>query len=330
MGRRCQLLLFCMLMCGFIHGQRVSSGPVLSFQPVDTFEPNRFWLATGITAALYTGSVIALNRAWYKQYPRSSFHFFDDHREWRGMDKAGHLYSTYFESEWAYKIARWTGMRDDQAIWAGVGLGMFFQTTVEVLDGFSSQWGFSIADAGFNVLGATTFLAQQKGWGEQRIRLKVSSTPVDYPDMGVLSSEGTASTTLNQRSRDLFGKSAPERFLKDYNAQTTWLSVNVHAFLKNPESKFPRWLNIAVGYGAENMYGGFENAWESDGSEFNLSSSAFPRYSQFYLSPDIDFSRIPSRSSFVRTLLGIVNVFKMPGPVMEYNTLDGLRFDLRW
>ena len=303
---------------------------LINLTPPDTFMHARFWLATGLMAGLYAGTTIALNAAWYQQYPRSSFHFFDDSREWRGMDKMGHLYTAYFESQWAYHIAGWTGMREHTSVWTGAALGLFFQSTVEVLDGFSSEWGFSWADAGCNVLGAGMFVGQQQLWGEQRIRFKVSSTPIHYSDAMITSQSGTGSTTLRTRAEELFGSGYAERFLKDYNAQTTWLSANISAFL-HPDNKFPKWLNIAVGYGAENMYGGFANRWNDDaGASYVLPVSEFPRYSQFYLSPDIDFTRIPSRSPLVRTLLGILNIFKIPGPVLEVNSQDGVQVKLRW
>jgi len=301
----------------------------ISLVPADSLHRGRFWTATGVTAALYTGSVIALNAAWYKQYPRSSFHFFDDTGEWRYMDKTGHLYTSYFESLWGYNVARWTGMSEKTSSWTGAAMGLFFQGTVEVLDGFSEEWGFSLADMGFNILGSGIFLTQQRLWGEQRIHLKVSSTPMKYSSAPITATNGEDISSLQRRVDDLFGSGYAERFLKDYNAQTTWLSINVHSFL-NPESRFPRWLNIAVGYGAENMFGGFGNTWTEGDAQFVLTHEDYPRYSQFYLSPDIDFSRIPTRSPFLRMLLGMLNVFKMPGPVLEVSGEKGMRLNLRW
>lgn len=350
MRQRCWLWLICLAACNF--PGRIASGqslmnsspgsanspapkeshrypPPLSLIPADTLNKSRFWVATGLTTALYTGTVIALNEAWYKQYPRSSFHTFNDTREWRQMDKMGHLYTSYFESLWSYNIARWTGMNENASIWTGAGLGMVFQGTVEVLDGFSKEWGFSIADMGFNVLGSGAFVAQQKLWGEQRILFKVSSTPMTYPSTDIAPVIGEGTSSLKERSDDLFGRHYSERFLKDYNAQTVWVSVNIHAFLR-PENRFPKWLNLAVGYGAENLYGGFANRWtEGDGS-YALSEEEFPRYSQYYLSPDIDFSRIPSKSPFVRTVFGVLNVFKIPGPVLEMSGEEGVQVKLRW
>lgn len=350
MRQRCWLWLICLAACIF-HG-RIASGqslqdatkseaqfasviepqrypPLLSLIPSDTLNKNRFWIATGLAGTLYTGTVIALNEAWYKQFPRSSFHTFNDTREWRQMDKMGHLYTSYFESFWSYKVARWTGMNENSAIWTGAALGLVFQGTVEVLDGFSEEWGFSVADMGFNLLGSGAFVAQQKLWGEQRILFKVSSTPMRYPSTLLTPVFGEGTSSLRSRTDDLFGQHYAERFLKDYNAQTVWLSVNIHAFLR-PENRFPKWLNLAVGYGAENLYGGFANRWTENDSDFELSEQEFPRYSQFYLSPDIDFSRIPSKSPFVRTVLGVLNVFKMPGPVLEMSGEDDVSVKVRW
>src|ERR1043166_9398894 len=54
------------------------------------FSKKRFSVVIGTEAALYSGSLLALNQLWYKDYPRRSFHFFDDNNEWLQMDKCGH------------------------------------------------------------------------------------------------------------------------------------------------------------------------------------------------------------------------------------------------
>ena len=48
-----------------------------------------------------------------------------------------------------------------------------------------------------------------------------------------------------------------QQVLKDYNGQTYWLSANIWSF--NKESNFPRWLNVAFGYGADGMLYGENN-----------------------------------------------------------------------
>ena len=77
-------------------------------------------------------------------------------------------------------------------------------------------------------------------WQEQRIVMKMSSFPTDYPETIVYSVEGGHTTTLRNRAHSLFGETALERFLKDYNKQTIWASVNVYSFLKNKE----RWPSL--------------------------------------------------------------------------------------
>ena len=77
--------------------------------------------------------------------------------------------------------------------------------------------------------------------------------------------------TIKERIADLYGTNFFETFIKDYNGQTTWASFNIKAFM-SPEQKakspIPDWLNIAVGYGGDNMFGGFANEWNADGEDF--------------------------------------------------------------
>ena len=40
-------------------------------------------------------SLVGINEVWYKNYARSDFHFFDDLKEWNGMDKIGHACTSY-------------------------------------------------------------------------------------------------------------------------------------------------------------------------------------------------------------------------------------------
>lgn len=293
--------------------------------PADTFNSKRFYgaLITGTT--LYTSGMIGLNEIWYKQFPKSKFHFFNDNGEWENMDKYGHSFTTYFESLWSYNGARWVGIPRKKAAWLGAGLGLFYQTSIEVLDGFSEKWGFSTHDIAFNALGSTVMLAQELAWQEQRISLKFSAVPQKYDDL-ILTSENGITTTLQTRVDDLYGTAFTERLIKDYNAQSYWVSFNIYSFTNKQTSRFPKWINVAFGYGAQNMFGGFENEWMIDGETFRLSNELYPRYRQFFLSPDIDFTRIPTKSPLLKTFLHMLNVFKCPMPAVELNTEGNLNW----
>lgn len=316
------LLIIVQLQANAAFGQKEK----LSFwEAPDTLHKGRFWLAAGTGAVAYTGTVIALNEVWYKDYPRSGFHSFDDWDEWQQMDKAGHMFTTYFESDWIYQVARWTGMKKKASILTGSIAALGIQTSLEVLDGFSSEWGFSWSDMAFNTAGAGLWAGQQAIWDEQRIRMKFSTTYRNYPDevvMGMPSGE----TTLKARTDELYGTGFFERRLKDYNAQTIWLSVNVHSFLA-PQNKFPKWLNLAVGYGAENMFAGQTNTWEEDGNTYTLSEELYPRYRQIVFSPDIDLSRLNIKSKPLKALVYMLNVFKIPAPALVINGKGGVEWD---
>jgi len=285
----------------------------------------RFRAAAGTGLVVYTGAVIGLNELWYKETDRTSFHFFNDMKEWQQMDKAGHMFTTYFESDWTYHVARWTGINRKSSIWTGALVAVGLQTTLEILDGFSSDWGFSMYDMAFNLAGAGLWAGQQAGWNEQRIRMKVSSTHSTYPQDPIMG-QPSGTTTLMERTDDLFGENLLQSFLKDYNAQTIWMSVNLYSFMKE-KSRFPKWLNVAVGYSGENMFGGFENKWEVDGNTFQTSDQDYPRYKQFVFSPDIDLSKINVRSRPLKMLLGMLNIFKFPAPALVINGHGGVEWD---
>ena len=295
------------------------------FEPADSLHKTRFYTALGITTANFTGFTIALTSTWYDQYERTGFHFFNDWDEWNSVDKAGHIYTTYLQSVWWYKGARWTGLNESQSILSGVIAGSVFQSTVEVLDGFSSKWGFSLSDFGSNALGTAAFVIQQKKWGQQKFIFKESSAVQSRPNILIGSVSGNSTTTLSERGNDLFGSSFAEQYLKDYNNQTYWLSANLHSLLSEG-NKIPGWLNIAFGYGAENLYGGFENSWSIDDEKFILDADLYPRYRQYYLSLDIDFNRIKTDNHFLKTVFTFLNIIKVPAPALEINTTGEVIF----
>jgi hypothetical protein len=50
-------------------------------QPIgDTTVPDKtkVWVVASAQSALWAGSFVALNKAWYADYPKQSFHFFND------------------------------------------------------------------------------------------------------------------------------------------------------------------------------------------------------------------------------------------------------------
>ncbi|MEZ5059744.1 MAG: DUF2279 domain-containing protein [Saprospiraceae bacterium] len=202
------------------------------FEKADTFHKTRFYTIAGIGAVIYGSASVGLWNEWYKNYPISDFHTFDDWGEWKQVDKAGHFFTSYIYANYCFEGALWTGMNRKKAALTGALVGTGLQMTVEVMDGFSDKWGFSWGDVAFNTGGTLLFLGQEWAWKEQRIITKVSSHSVNYPDYLIISENEKATTTIESRVNDLYGTSFAELFLKDYNAQTNWLSVNPWSFIR--------------------------------------------------------------------------------------------------
>lgn len=252
----------------------------------------------------YGGAMIALYSAWYKDYPQTGFHTFNDSREWLQADKIGHLYSSYIESRGSMELWRWTGIDRKKRIWIGGMSGAFYQTVIETLDGFSAEWGWSWTDFATNFLGSGLLVAQELAWDDQRIKLKLSFHRKEYSE-----------AQLNARTDELFGTGNAERFLKDYNGHTFWASINLKPFFQ--KSNIPEWLSVSVGYGAEGLFGGETNIGKDDNGNIIFDRRDIPRYRQWYIAPDIDLSKIKTNKKGLKFLFVVLSAFKFPAPTLE-------------
>lgn len=271
----------------------------------------RQFLIAGANVVVFGGSLIALNSAWYKGYDKTSFHTFNDSKEWLQMDKIGHAWGAYTAARGSTGLWNWTGLPHHNTVWLG-GLSSFaYLTTIEFFDAYSAKWGWSWSDISANIVGSGLFMGQEFLWNQQRIQFKFSFHTINYGE-----------PKLGQRADDLFGKSWYERMLKDYNAQTYWLSGNVRSFF--PDCNWPVWLNVAVGYGADGMFGGFENKWEDEAGN-EITRNDIPRKRQFYLAPDFDFTKIKTNSKFLKTTFTFLNAFKFPAPALMIDNKGKLK-----
>lgn len=258
------------------------------------------------TGVLTAGSLVYLYDAWYSDYNSGGFHFFNDNKEWLQMDKAGHAFTTYQMARLMMDGFDWAGYSRSKKLFIGGGIGVAYMTAVEVMDGFSEGWGFSWGDQSANLLGASLAVSQEALWREQRVQLKYS-----YAESGLAPYNPT-----------LLGNSFSTRILKDYNAQTIWLSVNLSTFMRSG-TRFPRWLNVAVGYSAYGMLGGHANNFLVQDPAGNV--LRFERERRMYLSLDVDLTRIKTGSRFLKALFSVVNILKFPAPALGISGA-GLRF----
>ncbi len=256
-------------------------------------------LALGISSiALTSGSLIYLNQAWYQEYNTSKFHEFNDNDEWFQLDKCGHAFTTYQTGQLMMNAMDWAGYSKKSQLITGGLSGFAYMSVIEVMDGYSDGWGFSWGDMGANALGSGLAIAQKALWNEQRIQLKFSFYQSSYA----------------KYRTDLLGASFGSQILKDYNGQIYWLSINPSTFMKK-DTKFPKWLNVAFGYGANGMIGARNNDFLIQDSDGTIRT--FNRYRQGYLSLDVDFTRIKTKSRFLKSVFTCINVIKIPFPNLE-------------
>lgn len=281
----------------------VSSPPEnwLTFEKSDTLDKRRLRLVAGTTLGLYPLSMYWLYTQWYKDYPQSTFHEFNDGGEWLQVDKVGHLWTAYNIAKPLVRSFEWAGVNKKKSTLYGCGIAYLYETTVEVFDGLSEEWGFSWPDMICNTIGVSAMASQELTWGEQRIVLKYSFHQTEFAEYRPA----------------LLGSSLPENMLKDYNGLTYWMCINPWSFMRSRnEKKFPSWLGLAIGYGAEGMIGGETNPTEVNGEPV----PSFRRTRQYYISLDFDFTKVKWKSGFLKSFFKVINIIKLPAPTIEFNS----------
>jgi uncharacterized protein YfiM (DUF2279 family) len=235
---------------------------------------------------------------WYKNSLSGEFNFFDDSKEWLLMDKFGHFSSGYVVASASAKAYEWTGIPKWKSDRIGTLQSILFLTSLEVFDGFSSGYGFSWADMGFNILGAGTYFINQRFGEKIHIQPKFSFG---------------RSEMANYRP-SLLGENGVQQIVKDYNGQTYWFSFRLKKLELNIKENLFSPFNISFGYGAQGMTGGHENV---SINEQGLAVPDFQRFRQYYLSFDIDLRQIPCKNRVLKKVLSTLNVLKFPFPALE-------------
>jgi hypothetical protein len=243
-------------------------------------------LAIGASAS----SVVGLNSLWYKDYPRSNFHFFNDSKEWMQMDKFGHAFSAYQIGRNFYNTLITSDTNRNRNIFLGGASGLIYLTSIEILDGKSAQWGFSKSDMIANAFGYFLFASQEYFLQQQFISLKFSYQKSEFANM----------------RPETFGRNFQQRVLKDYNGQTYWLSAPL-SLNRAHTKRFTQWLCISFGYSIdENLY-----------ADNNINSvNNFHATREFFFSFDADLNRIEWRRKWMKKIASVINFIKIPSPTI--------------
>lgn len=291
----CRITFFVFLLMPYL----VISQDLTTVEPDSINKKKVILVATGLATG-YTAVLVGLSQTWYKQSERTSFHFFNDAPEWQQLDKAGHFWGAFHESHLGVAALQAAGFPRKKAVVYGGLLGFLLQSPIELLDGYAADYGASVSDLGANALGAVAVITQELAWGQLRIVPKYSFHQTHYAKL----------------RPQVLGSHLPEQMLKDYNGQTYWLSADIYTFLPQA-SKYPKWLNLAVGYGGERMIYGQPKQNEQNG---------YQAYRQYYLALDLNLSAIKTRKKLLQKVFSVISLIHLPSPAVEYNRRQGFQF----
>lgn len=237
----------------------------------------------------------ALYYTWYSNYNTGKFHTFNDNNEWQGVDKCGHAFTTFNLAKIGINLANNAGwQRPKHKLLAG-SVGLLFMTSIEVQDGFSRGWGFSWGDVLANTTGSTLAIAQAIAFNNR------------YPFQLKFFYNKSSIAPYNT---NLLGKSSAERLLKDYNAQSYWLSFFPKQLFTH--SVLPSYLGVSLGYKATGMLGASNNN--------NFATTNYTRTQRYYLSLDIDLSQLKTRYKWLNKTLHVLSFIKVPLPVVSIDS----------
>lgn len=289
-----------------LHPVHLSAQEVKSVSDSAQVNKKTIYRSLGLTGSYYATSILILNNTWYKGKDRVPFHFYNDNRGYLQVDKFGHMFGGYVYSYAGYHGLLELGATRKEALIFGSTLGFVLQFPIEIMDGLHEGYGFSWGDVAANTMGSVLVLGQELAFGGQLVRYKFSYREPEYPP----------------HLKGFYGQTYMTRLLKDYNGHTYWLTLPLNKVVLR--QKLPPWISLAFGYGANGMYGEFENIATFNGTAVPETE----RYRQFLLSPDIEWSRIKTESKFLKLVFHGMSFIKVPLPALEYTSKG--RFKGHW
>ncbi len=266
----------------------------------------RRWIRLALPGVM-TASLPVLYQLWYKDNATAHFHFFNDNAEWFQMDKLGHAFTVNLVQDRYTNFLEKAGYKRQKAAALACGYTLGYLTLIEVMDGFGKGWGFSAGDMAANAAGSLLFWGQNRVWGKQKVQMKFSWSPSPYRKL----------------RPGLLGENHLAAIIKDYNAQTYWLSIPLEK-LPGPWGKL---LMLSVGTGAKGMLGARSNEFTENNITYHYED--IPRYRCWYLSADINLRDLRTKKKWANGLLHTFGFIKVPFPALEFSRARGMRL-LPW
>lgn len=223
---------------------------------------------------------LVFQKGWWDD-ERSHFHFENDFDYAMNLDKFGHFFAGVVIGEFFYEGYRWAGASEFQSyLFAGLS-AMATHIAIDVKDGLSPEWGFSI----FDVLGGTL-----GGFYPMAERYIPVFKYVDFK----------WSYWINTKA--YYRQSQTGIFTDDYCNQTFWLSFKPYRLLpQGARHYYPSFLAIAAGLSID---------------EKVFTKEPHPRR-EVYIALDYDLEAFRPQSRFARTVIKSLNYFKLPAPTIQ-------------
>ena len=203
------------------------------------------------------------------------------------LDKFGHFAAGVILGESFYEGYRWAGLSEFKSyLFAGLS-AMATHIAIDVKDGYSPAWGFSIFDVLSGTLGGFLPMAERYVPVFKYVDLKwsywINSTY--YYDKSTHRGDAV--------------------FTDDYVNQTFWASFKPYRLLPSAVQKYyPSWLAFAVGMSI-------------DETAMNFHAPEKDRHREVYLAFDYDLEAFRPQSRLARTLIKYLNYFKLPAPAIQ-------------
>lgn len=281
-----------------LSGQVSSKENNISKNDTSSISSSNICTAVMAVSTYYAISMYIMGKTWYKDKDIVPFHFYNDNSGYLQVDKFGHAFGAYTYSFIGYHGLKMMGMNNLESLIYGGSLGFIMQAPIEIMDGIHEGYGFSWGDIIANTLGSGIVISQQLLFDNQLVKYKFTYWKSKY----------------SESANGMLGTSFIDGIFKDYNAHTYWLSLPINAIHNN--NNIPEWLNFAVGYGAGGMYGEFTNESTYHGVDLPKTE----RYRRILISLDIDWTKIRTESTILKTILDGFTLVKVPFPAVEINS----------
>lgn len=234
-----------------------------------------------LTAIAYGAAYgLVFAKGWWDD-ERSHFHFENDFDYALNLDKLGHFGAGVILGESFYEGYRWAGTSEFNAyLFAGLS-AMMTHIAIDVKDGYSPEWGFSVFDVLSGTLGGFYPMAERY-------------IPVfKYVDF-------KWSYWINTKA--YYRQSDTGIFTDDYVNQTFWASFKPYRLLPSgARAYYPSWLAVAAGLSID---------------EKVFTKEPHPRR-EVYIALDYDLEAFRPQSRLARTLVKYLNYFKLPAPTIQ-------------